>query len=505
MKNRNKAMVNFSRLVLVLCLIIAVGCNEDAWDEHYEELDSRLETNVLSILSEDSDYSTFVKYIEQTGYSSQLAMSQSYTIWAPNNTAFEQVPSDILNNHDLLKELIGNHISLFAYNSSSNSETLVKMFNNKYVEFINTNGSSSFGGVDVVNKDLLASNGIVHTINQVLEVNPNIWGYLNEYESQFPILMDFLNQFNETGFDESNSVQTGTNTLGQAVYDSIFSTQNTYFKIIGDLSSEEERFSFIGLTDEAYASAYDNLDDYYNSPYIDTVKNNVDKVIFRNLNFPQVDSSELNGTIITTTGSEVMLDPNSIIENVALSNGNIFLVDELIYDPMGVIYKPIRYEIEDTKNRTVGSSRDFSIQKRYSAFASGQFTNEVSLLENPTANNSNNYFEVNFSDVLAASYELNLKFSTVDAPQSTKLKFELRYIGSNYVPVTEEIGPIVVNNLEDGVIKIGDSFDFPFYSSGEPDDYFSVKLKVIVDVSEPELILYGRRFGIDYAELVPTE
>ncbi|MFY0713655.1 fasciclin domain-containing protein [Seonamhaeicola sp. NFXS20] len=505
MKNKNKAIVNFGRIVVMLSLLVTLGCKDDAWDDHYEQLDSRLESNILSILSEDPDYSTFVNYLNQTGYSSLLATAQAYTVWAPDNAAFQQVSSDILSNPDLLKELIGNHISLFSHNTAQNEETLVKMLNNKYVEFLNTSESSTFGGVNVVEKDILASNGILHTIDEVLQVNPNIWGYLNDNAEQFPLLMDYLSQFNETAFDPDNSIQTGTNTLGQPVYDSIFSSTNTYFKVIGDLSSEEERFSFIGLTDDAYASIFDVLDDYYYSPIPDSIKNRTDKTIFENLNFPLVEPSELSGnTITTTTGSDIMLDPSLIVENVPLSNGNLFVMNELDYDPRGVIYKPIRYEIENTENRTIGSLSDFSIQKKYDAFASGQFTNEVSLLENPDGSDGNNYFEITFSNVLAASYNLNLKFSPVGASQDTKLKIQLRYIGSNFAPITEEI-PLIVNNLEDGVVTIGDAFDFSFYATGIEGDYFSVTLKIIIDVSEPELLLYDRRFGIDYAELVPTE
>ncbi|PQV48951.1 putative surface protein with fasciclin (FAS1) repeats [Jejuia pallidilutea] len=506
MKNRNNTIVNFGLIMLLICLFTAIGCKDDAWDDHYEQLDSRLENNILSILSEDSNYSTFVQYLNQTGYNEELASAQAYTVWAPNNAAFEQVPTAILNDPDLLKQLIGNHISLFSYNTAHNDEVLVKMFNDKYVEFINTNGDSSFGGVNLVEKDILASNGVLHTINEVIDVNPNIWGYLNDNVERYPKLMAYLSQFNETAFDEANSVKIGTNTLGQPVYDSIYTTTNTYFKTIGDLSSEEERFSFIGLTDDAYESIFDIFDDYYNHPLVDSVKNKTEKTIFRNLNFPQVDPDNLNGTTITsTTGSEVMLDPSLIVENIELSNGNVFVVNELDFDPRGVIYKPIRYEIENTEKRTTGSLTDFSIQKRYDITASEEFTNEITLLENPTPGDTNNFFEITFSNVLAASYKLNLKFTPVGATQDTKLKFQFSYIRSNFRPTIEEIGPIVVSNLEDGVVTIGDTFDFSFYATGQEDDYFFVKLKVIVDVSEPELLLYDRRFGIDYAELVPTE
>lgn len=506
MKNRNNTIANFTCILVMLCLFITVSCKEEAWDDHYEQLDSRLESNILSVLSEDSDYSTFVNYLNQTGYSKELETAQAYTVWAPNNAAFSQISNDILNNPDLLKQLIGNHISLFSYNTANNDEVFVKMFNDKFIEFLNTDGTSSFGGVDVIEKDILALNGIIHTIDEVLEVNPNVWEHLNDNTSEFPILMNYLNEFNETAFDEENSVPIGSNTLGQTVYDSIFSSTNTYFKVIGDLSSEEDRYSFVGLTDNAYTSLYDIFDEFYNHPEADSIKIKTDKTIFENLNFPFIETSELNGTTITsTTGGSVMIDPNLITEEVLLSNGNLFVVNELNYDPRGVIYKPIRYEIEDTDNRTIGELADFLIQKTFDNNASSQFTNKISLIQNPTVGDTNNYFEITFSNVLAASYNINLKFSPVGASQDTKLKFQFTYTGTDELPVVEEIGPVIVSNLEDGIVTIGDTYTFPFFATGQENDNISVKLRVFIDVSEPELLLYDRTFGIDYAELVPTE
>ncbi|WP_406683226.1 fasciclin domain-containing protein [Seonamhaeicola sp. MEBiC1930] len=506
MKNRTNTIFNFGRLLMIAGLLITYSCKDDAWDAHYEQLDSRLETNILSILSEDPDYSIFVNYLYQTGLNEALETAQAYTVWAPNNAAFGQVSSDIVNDPDLLKALIGNHISLFSFNTANNEQTFVKMFNDKYVEFLNSNTASSFGGIDILEKDILASNGIIHTMNEVLEVSPNIWGYLNENEDQFPTLMTFLNQFNETGFDEANSVKTGTNTLGQTVYDSVFKSTNTYFKTIGDLSSEEERFTFIGLTENIYAEVYDDLDDYYRVFPVDSTKSNTDKAIFRNLNYPFVNSNDLGMTSITsTTGGEVVIDPSDIAEDVSLSNGNLLLLNDLTFDPVGLIYKPIRFEVENNDIRTIGSLTDFSIQKKYDAFASGQFTNVIRLLENPDATESNNYFELNFSNVLAASYNLNLKFTPVGASQDTKLRFELRLIAPNFRPTLVRIPAIVVSNLEDGVVTIGDVINNSFYVNGLEGNYFFMNLRIYVDVSEPELLLYDRHFGLDYVELVPTE
>ncbi|WP_372755669.1 fasciclin domain-containing protein [Mariniflexile sp.] len=504
MKNKNNCIFNFSRLLVIVCIFLTVSCKEEAWDDHYDQQDSRLEKNIFTVLSENPEYSTFVTLLEQTGYKSQLQSAQAFTVWAPNNAAFAQVSNAILNDPDALKELIGNHISLFSYNTTSNQETLVKMFNDKYIEFINTSGTSTFGGINLATKDILTSNGILHTLNEVLEVSPNIWGYLNNNASEYPSLMNFLTTFNETVFDEANSVKIGTNSLGQSVYDSIFVSSNSYFKTIGDLSSEERRYSFIGLTEPAYTGVYNTFKDYYKYPVADSIKANTDKAIFSNLNFQAIDLDEFDGSpVTTTTGNMVMLDPSTITENVALSNGNVFVVNQLNYDPKNVIYKDVIYEIENSERRTIGNATALTIQKKYNRTSSGQFYNVVNLNQNPTG--SNNYFEISFSNVLSASYTLHLRFVPVGASKNTKLKFEFSYVDANKNTVVNTIPAIEVSNLEDGEIQIGGPYTIPVFINKEKANSYFVKLKIFVDVSEPELILFDRTFGIDYAKLVPTE
>ncbi|ANW95408.1 hypothetical protein AXE80_03545 [Wenyingzhuangia fucanilytica] len=487
-------------------VVIAVSsCN--SWDDHYEQLDTRLESDIITVLSEDSNYSTFLSLLQQTDYKDFLKTSQAYTVWAPNNAALAQVSDDILNDPDMLKQLVENHISRNSYNSSNlDTPLFVKMFNNKYIEFTNAGGSTSFGGVELIEKDVLTANGILHKIGTTLTVRPNIWAYLNENSDDFLSLMEYFNQFNETVFDEPNSVRVGRNSLGQIVYDSVFKTSNKRFDSIGDLSSEEERFTFIGLTDAVYTDVFNSLKGYFQYPVEDSIKSVTDKVIFNNLNFPVIDSDELDGTeLLTTTDNLVTINKASIAEEHELSNGNLFVMNQYDLAPKNVAYKPVRYEIENIERREIGSLVDLTISSRFNSLASGGFTNVVDLLNSPDGNDGNNYFEVAFENVLSASYTINLKFTPVGAPQQTKLKFEFSYVDENKNTVVDEIDAITVSHLEDGIISIGGTYDIPVYINEENDNEYSVKLKVIVDVSDAETILYSRRFGIDYAELVPVD
>ncbi|XMO85330.1 fasciclin domain-containing protein [Algibacter sp. AS12] len=515
MNNKNNFIATLSRTLAIVLILFAFSCKEEALEEHYEQLDDRLETSILETLSSDSDYSTFLQLIKQTGYEHLLSSSQAFTVWAPNNEALSMVSSTILNDDVALTALIGNHISRFTYNSTisyneelQDNSVLVKMFNNKYVEFSNAGGQVTFGDVAVQDADILTTNGVLHKMSDVLTVSPNIWSYLNDNANDFPELITYFEQFNKISFDEENSVSLGQNSLGQTVYDSVFSITNTRFSTIGDLSSEESRFTFLGLTDAAYTGVYDSFKDFYQFPVEDSVKTNTNRTIFNNLNFfPIVELEDLDGitTNRNTAGNNVIIDPASVTENFSLSNGNLFVVNELNYDPKNVMYKPIRYEIENPERRTIGNLSEFSVVQDFDETASGRFTNTVNLLANPDNNDSNNYVEVAFTNVLSASYKINVKFSRVGASKKTKLKFELSYVDASKQTVVHEIDAIDVSNLEEGVVTIGDIYDIPVFVNNEIDNDYFVKLKVIVDVIDAELILYDRKFGLDYVELTPVE
>lgn len=505
MKNINKLISNFGSVLTSLVVVLTFSsCNE--WDDHYEQQDTRLDSDIITVLSEDANYSTFLSLLAQTEYKDFLKTSQAYTVWAPNNDALAQVSDDVLNDPDLLKQFVENHFSRNSFNSSSiDSVIYVKMFNNKYIGFSNETGSITFGGVDMIEKDILAANGIVHKIGSPLTVKPNIWTYLNDNSEDFVSLMEYFNQFNETVFDEANSVVTGRNTLGQEVYDSIFKVSNKRFDSIGDLSSEEERYTFIGLSDPVYNDVYNSLKDFYQYPVEDSIKSATDEAIFSNLNFLKIEPESYGTDLTTTRGNEVVINSGDIAEDIELSNGNLLKMNQYNLEPKKVVYKPVRYEIENIERREIGALTDFTIASKYDRFASGRFTNVIDLLESPDGSDGNNYFEIAFENVLSASYKINLKFSSVGATQQTKLKFEFSYVDADKNVVVDVIDPITVSHLEEGEINIGGTYDIPVYINEENDNEYYVKLKVIVDVSDAETILYDRRFGMDYAELVPVD
>ncbi len=480
------------------------ACDSEQWDDHYEQSDSRLNTDLLSLIKANPELSTFAGYLTQTELDDVIALDQAYTVWAPVNDAFANVPVEILNDPERLKDLISNHISQYSFTTTSNIEDgLVKVLNNKYIVYSTKSSTSTFSGVDVVSEDNLCSNGILHTISDVAFVRENIWSYFTNSDD-YTGMNEFLAQYNVTLFDSENSVVTGTNSLGQTVYDSVFVESNSYFEVLGNLNSEEERYSLVALSDEVYNYAYSQLSPYFAHPDADVVNTNTQLTIYNNLNFPWIDTDEITeGYVTNTAGNLVYVDQSVLGNEIELSNGSLLVPNSYTFDVKDLIYKPVRYEIEDTERREVGSLSEFTINKKYDVTASGLFTNKIMFVGDKISD-ANDYFEVAFSNVLSAKYDLYIKYSPVGATSETQLRFEVTVKGPDGTTVYQ-IPSEVVNNYSEERVKIGDTYDIPVFIDDDTGNSYSVKVKVIMDVSDAASVYYDRMVGIDYLELVPAE
>jgi uncharacterized surface protein with fasciclin (FAS1) repeats len=506
MKKRNSILFFASFIAVLSVAFIFSGCNKDKeWDEHYNKTDQRLNDNLLTLLKADPDLSIFVGYLQDTGYDSLLTYSQSYTVWAPVNSAFDAVSADTLNDPDLLKVLIGNHLSRFSFATSDvGSGKSVKMYSGKYNLFTGSAGTYQLASAGLTESDILTQNGILHKVDRVVSVRRNIWDYMR-FSGNFPKAIDYLDTFDIQVFDPYTSIRTGNNTLGQPIYDSSFVYSSTYFDKVGDLNSEENHFTYLGLTDAAYDKAYNYFKNFYKHPVADTTEQNTLKSIFRNLAFPPVSLQDLPGDYITNTwGNKIKIEASSVSEDVTLSNGHVFVLDTITCSAQDIIYKPVRYEVEDVRRRAIGATTAVTITKAYDLAASGNFNNIVSYILTTAPTTSNNYFEVKFSNVLSAKYDVYVKFSPSGASKDTKLTFRLVYSNFTSGTTTVNTGSTVISKTLDAPLKIGTTSTIPVFINGSTSNTYSVTFRIMFDVSIAEMVLYDRIYGIDYIDLVPV-
>ncbi|PTQ98253.1 fasciclin domain-containing protein [Mucilaginibacter yixingensis] len=255
------------RLVLLATAVVLVaGCRKKAFDDFYGR-PATLQPPIYNVLDSRKNFTTFLTLIDKSGYKKSLSGGGYWTLFAPNDAAFQKYFTDnntTLANIDsatarkivqyclVYNDFETTHIADYQsdagwvpnaafkrmtnyydgfykgqgpdgsatvlLSSNRNQSTNGSSFvfgdnNNKYIPFFYSSYMSAMGlsaadynafypnstytgfNVDqaqVVNKDLIAENGVVHEIDRVLTPLPNLEQYLatNSQYSEFRKLFE---------------------------------------------------------------------------------------------------------------------------------------------------------------------------------------------------------------------------------------------------------------------------------------------------------------------------
>ncbi len=136
--------------------------------------------NLLQMSKLSTNHTTLMKAVEAAGLAEQAQGSTKYTIFAPTNAAFSKLPAGRLDellqpaNKGQLALLISYHVVPGSYLAANlrdgqqlttvQGETLTVMRHDDMIMLKDTKGSTTV----VVNDDIVAENGIIHSIDRVL-------------------------------------------------------------------------------------------------------------------------------------------------------------------------------------------------------------------------------------------------------------------------------------------------------------------------------------------------
>jgi uncharacterized surface protein with fasciclin (FAS1) repeats len=179
--------IQFSKLLLAtivslggLATLSTVGNIDRAVaDDHMTEGGSMsqemsVKDSIVGQLSEDESFSVLVQAVKAAGLVETLSGSGEYTVFAPTNEAFAALPAGTLEallqpeNRDVLTRILKYHVVLGAANSTEITAGQFKTAAGTPVAIDITNGTVQVGNAEVIAVDLEASNGVIHTINQVI-------------------------------------------------------------------------------------------------------------------------------------------------------------------------------------------------------------------------------------------------------------------------------------------------------------------------------------------------
>lgn len=133
---------------------------------------------VSSVIASNPSFSTLRKAIAQAGLESTLADEKaSYTIFAPTDSAFGKLPTGTLGklmepaNKEKLRSLLLYHVVSGKISAAEVKSGDVKSLNGETLKVAAAAGKVQVDNATVSTPDMMASNGVIHSIDTVLIPN----------------------------------------------------------------------------------------------------------------------------------------------------------------------------------------------------------------------------------------------------------------------------------------------------------------------------------------------
>jgi transforming growth factor-beta-induced protein len=132
-----------------------------------------VETNLLETARQAGSFQTLVTAVEQAGLAATLTGTDELTIFAPTDAAFAALPAGIvdalLSDSELLTAVLTYHVVPGRLGSAAVAgRSSLTTANGQALGVTTVGGGVQVDGVQVVQADIGASNGVIHVIDDVL-------------------------------------------------------------------------------------------------------------------------------------------------------------------------------------------------------------------------------------------------------------------------------------------------------------------------------------------------
>ena len=128
--------------------------------------------NVPEVIAADPELSTLSKLISDAGLTQTLAGTGPFTVFAPTNAAFKNVPAktmdELAKNKELLSQVLTFHVVPAKAMAADVKQGNVKSVNGANLAISKAGNYVTVEDAVVTKADLTATNGVVHVIDRVL-------------------------------------------------------------------------------------------------------------------------------------------------------------------------------------------------------------------------------------------------------------------------------------------------------------------------------------------------
>jgi phosphate transport system substrate-binding protein len=153
-----KIRLSIALLVLSLLLLVGGVMAQDG--------------NLVEVAAANPDFSTLVSLVEAAGLTETLAGEGPYTVFAPTNDAFAALPPAVVEylgaHPELLAQVLTYHVLAGSVTSDAVSTMAAATVQGGELDVVANESGVTVDGVAVTATDVMASNGVIHVIGEVL-------------------------------------------------------------------------------------------------------------------------------------------------------------------------------------------------------------------------------------------------------------------------------------------------------------------------------------------------
>ncbi len=331
----------------------------DEWDSYYEQAPEQTGKDVLDLISEDENYSLFYNVLMESGFNEMLSKNQYFTLFVPVNSAFEGIPD--YTDEEWVR-IIGFHIlyNKLLSHEFSDQDLLTTMGKYLKMQKVSENEVKIFDSAINMDKvDNYCRNGVIHEINKLLVPEPNIYEFIMDLDSSFSILQDFIHSMDERFIDYEKSERIGVDDNGNAVYDTVWNTENRFLDNIAELNNESKYYTAFIPSNEHVREALGMVEHYFGSieeldqaEYAQLLNITFSGSFMKNA----YSVAELPDTIRSVSGKNY---DKSILTfdqtDLEVSNGKVHLLSSMSI-PKSFFLLPVVIECDRKENRTPSST-----------------------------------------------------------------------------------------------------------------------------------------------------
>ncbi len=326
-----------SRIWMIACALMTAGifgsgCKKSI-DDQTAVTDPSLTKNLMALISEKADLSTFAAYLKQTGYDAVIASSRTYTVFAPGNAELATLDAAVKNDPVKLKQFIGNHIATQVYSTKDvTSTTRILMANGKYLSMKGT----AIGSSVVTTTDQYAANGLLQQVDKMLPALESCWDFVAGSQSPAKQKAFMMSLFRNV-FDATNAVVIGINpTTGDPVYqagtDSIFT--NLFWNRVYDLRDEKKQFTLFMMEDAGWDADQLRFAPYYVTNTPDSNKLVTGWNVLRDFAVDTLyEPASIPDTVTSKFGTRVPVERSAIVRTIRTSNGIVYIMSRMNVQP----------------------------------------------------------------------------------------------------------------------------------------------------------------------------